>query len=128
MPLDNKLKMIIHIQSIFFGDYNVQVAEWYIIRLRISRSQVQASLLAIFPFFISYQSVRKKMLAVVRIELTIYRSTVKRHTIWPLGQMIFGTQNFEGVNSSNLPYYLRALLPLGSWIRVKITNHYGLRF
>ena len=121
MPLDNKLKMIIHIQSIFFADYNVQVAEWYIIRLRISRSQVQASLPAIFPFFISYQSVRKKMLAVVRIELTIYRSTVKRHTIWPLGQMIFGAQNFESVNSSNLPYYLRAFLPLGSWIRVKLT-------
>ena len=121
MPLDNKLKMIIHIQSIFFADYNVQVAEWYIIRLRISRSQVQASLPAIFPFFISYQSVRKKMLAVVRIELTIYRSTVEQHTIWPLGQMIFIIQNFEVVNSSNLPYYLRAFLPLGSWIRVKLT-------
>ena len=35
--------------------------------------------------------------------------------------MIFGTQNFRGVNSSNLPYYLRAFLPLGSWIRVKST-------
>ena len=121
MPLDNKLKMIIHIQSIFFGEYNVQVAEWYIIRLRISKSQVRASLPAIFPFFISYQSVRKKMLAVVRIELTIYQFTVQLHTIRPLGQMIFGTQNFERVNSSNLPYYLWAFLPLGSWIGVSIS-------